>query len=123
MRVSPEELAEVSKKATEVIRDTIERVEMVKAEEIFGEGTRDPERRHLLIRCKDTGVTVRLPLPTGLEWKNGQYEIVNKASYLRSIRNPNSKFAAFLKRYGAGPYSGFEIELRINERGFWEIML
>jgi len=123
MRVSPEKLVELSKRETTAFTDTIDGIIVKQAREIFGDSARNPERQHLVIRCKETGAEVRLPLPTGLKYDDGDYIVENRASYFRSIANPNSKFAAFLKRYGSAPRVGLDIDLYLNENGWWEIAL
>jgi len=101
----------------------IKDITIVKASEIFGDKAILPDKQFLQFTLDTTQDKVRIALPTGLEYKNDTYNIVDMISYTRSINNPASYFRRFLEKYGKPPTKEMEIEIRITQRGFLELVL
>jgi hypothetical protein len=112
---------EIQIKEAAEVEDEITGIELVKAKEVFGEAARNPDRNLITITV-ESGVTVRIPAPKGLVFQNGEWYVDNEIAYLRSIQNPASKFAAYIRKYGF-PNVGKKVGLRLNKRGFWEVAL
>lgn len=64
-------------------------------------------------RANRSAIRVWFELPDG-----GVYTMV----FTKSTR-PNSKLAAFRKKYGRAPYVGQEVEFKVNQNGYMEIDL
>jgi hypothetical protein len=103
------------------VEDEITGIELVLAAEVFGKSAKVPDRKLINIITK-SGVVVRIPAPKGLMLVNGEWFVDNEIAYLRSIQNPASKFAAYIRKYGF-PNVGKKVGLRLNKRGFWEVAL
>jgi hypothetical protein len=101
---------------------TIQRISITSARDIFGESARNPDKGMVVLEL-DSGVKVNLPLPQGLEWTGKDWQITDRLKLARSLKNPSSKFAAFLRAYGSLPRPGMKVKTTLNERGFLRLVL
>jgi hypothetical protein len=101
---------------------TVKAVGIVAARDVFGETARNPDKKMVVLEL-DSGVRVHLPLPQGLEWNGKDWAITDKLKLARSLKNPASKFAAFLRAYGQLPRPGMKVKTTLNEQGFIRLVL
>jgi hypothetical protein len=110
------------------VEGKVESIDIKRADEVFGEDAINPEKSIAVLTVKVEGssepVRANLPLPKGLVYLKAadQWEITDKVAYIRSVRNPASKFSMFLKKYGV-PHVGTAITVKMNEQGFFEPVL
>jgi hypothetical protein len=115
-------------KSVETVEGVIKSIDIKKAEEVFGEEAISPERiiavLSVITDASDEPVRANLPVPKGLVYDTtkDEWRITDKLAYVRSIRNPASKFSAFLRKYGV-PHKGIRVQVRMNEQGFFEPVL
>jgi len=109
------------KKETE-IADRIVSVNLKQAKEIFGTNAKNPDRWHIELYL-ESGTTVRLPLPHGLDFQENRWIVTNPHRLRRSLQNEFSKLRRFIERYGDLPIAGMEIKTIIDAKGFPQVAL
>ncbi len=100
----------------------ITQIDVLRAEELFGKKAKAPDRMIVRIRTDD-GAELVTNLPLGTEYSHGKWAVTNQELKERSLSHPDSKFAAFLRRYQTWPCVGVEVETAVNERGFGKIVV
>jgi len=101
-------LREVEEKAKEIAREPTEktvkisRVSVATAREVYGEKVKRPGDRILLLWAGEE-VVGKIPLPEKLSRRTALYR--------------------FIQKYGQAPRPGLEIQIRENERGYWQVVL
>lgn len=97
-------------------------VEVKPAGEIFKAKARDPERPTLRIETEN-GSTLTMSRPKGMEYTGDKWTIKNKLQAHRSTMHKDSKFRAFLEKYGQWPHVGIEVETYNDKEGFGRIVV
>lgn len=100
----------------------IVQIDVLRAEELFGKRAKAPDRMIVRIRTGD-GAELVTNLPLGTAYSHGNWSVTNQELKERSLSHPDSKFAAFLRRYQTWPSVGVEVETAVNERGFGKIVV
>jgi len=100
----------------------ITQIDVLRAEALFGKKAKAPDRMIVRIRTDD-GAELVTNLPLGTEYSHGKWAVTNQELKERSLSHPDSKFAAFLRRYQTWPCVGVEVETAVNERGFGKIVV
>jgi len=101
-------LKEVEEKARELQEEPTEktvkisRISVATAREVYGEKVKRPGDRILLLWAGEE-VVGKIPLPEKLSRRTALYR--------------------FIQKYGQAPRPGLEIQIRENERGYWQVVL
>jgi hypothetical protein len=116
------ELSELLEKDMVAEPSKVAKVEVLPASEIFGKMARNPDRKMIRVTCEN-GANVVTALPAGLEYTNGTWHVSNESLCVRSMRNPQSKLAAWIKRYHGEPVVGQDVVTYIDDTGFFRVEL
>ena len=112
--------------ATELIarnveeQDKISAIELMKAEDVFGDKAKEPDRE--VCRITTTrGARETHSLPKGLEVVKGEFLVTDKIAASRSLSSNNSWFGRFMRKYGSAPKVGQSVTVSVQGNGFLAI--
>lgn len=90
------------------------------AKNIFGNKSKMPEDRNVIIIRTDKGSREAHAVPKGMDYdaKANTWKIGDKISALRSVRNQNSWYRRFYEKYRTLPTVNMPVEATIGGRGF-----
>jgi len=111
--VSVKEIFETS---TIAKKAKITAIEIKKASDVFGNQARAPERQVAVIHTEYGNEAHAVP--KGIEYTGKDWKVTDELQAIKSVRNPNSWFARFYKKYNVFPKEGMEVEVTVNARGF-----
>ena len=103
-------------------RSKIVGVDIKRAQEVYGEKAKDPERSVAVITAEN-GANLTMGVPKGMSYNDGAWSIESKLKAMRSIQNKLSNFGAFLRKYGHYPNVGVGVETGIDDSGFARIVI
>lgn len=112
--------------ATELIQRNIEEqdkitaIEVLKANEVFGDKAKEPDREVVRITTSK-GARETHSLPKGLEVKGGDFLVTDKISASRSLSSNNSWFGRYMRKYGTSPKVGQDVLVSVQGNGFLAI--
>ncbi|MBW2560129.1 MAG: hypothetical protein JRE40_04645 [Deltaproteobacteria bacterium] len=116
------ELSEVLKEQIVGEPTKVESIAVEPASSIFGKSARNPDRQMIRITCEN-GANVVTALPQGVVYDGERWHVEDHAAAARSLRNPKSKLAAWMRRYGDEPHVGQEVSTYLDEQGFMRVEL
>jgi hypothetical protein len=95
---------------------SIVKIELKTAKEVFKEGARTPERVVAVIYT-EVGREAHA-VPRGIIYENDEWKVVDEFQAFKSVRNPNSWWGKFYKRYNDLPRVGMKVITTPSQRGF-----
>jgi len=110
-------IRELFEKAREIRKKAkITKIEIKSPVEVFKEKAIRTDRMVAVISTEYSQEAHQLP--QGISYENNEWKVVDSLNALKSIRNPNSWFGRFFKKYDDFPRIGMDVILTVNTRGF-----
>ena len=110
-------IKELFEKAKEIRKPAkITKIEIKNSKEVFGDSAIRTDRDVAMI-YSEYGREAHA-LPQGIAYVDGKWKVTDELNALKSLRNPNSWFGRFFRKYEQFPIEGQEVILTINTRGF-----